>query len=265
MEGWIKLHRKTLGNPIVMKDSAHFAVWAYLLLNATHAEKQAIFKGKRIVLQPGQLITGCISISDKLKLNESKVRRVLNDFQNDGQIDRQTSNKNSLISILNWGLYQKSDGQNDGKNDRQPTDNRQTKSQKVTTNKNVFKQECKNERNSIYYPTNKLVGSSDIKRSDVPTLTETEALSAANDVSEKRGFPEELKKAFNRWVTYKYTRGDAFKNYYAVDKVGQAIESHSKDYAGRVNERSTNQVVKLIDYCITTNTKSVCWSQIYSI
>ena len=103
MEGWIKLHRKTLYNPIVMKDSAHFAVWAYLLLNATHAEKQAIFKGKRIVLQPGQLITGCISISDKLKLNESKVRRVLNDIQNDGQIDRQTSNKNSLISILNWG------------------------------------------------------------------------------------------------------------------------------------------------------------------
>ena len=203
MEGWIKLHRKTLDNPIVMKDSAHFAVWAYLLLNATHAEKQAIFKGKRIVLQPGQLITGCISISDKLKLNESKVRRVLNDFQNDGQIDRQTSNK--------------------------------------------------------------LVGTSDIKKSDVPTLTETEALSAANDVSEKRGFPEELKKAFNRWVTYKYTRGDTFKNYYAVDKVGQAIESHSKDYAGRVNERSTNQVVKLIDYCITTNTKSVCWSQIYSI
>ena len=170
MEGWIKLHRKTLDNPIVMKDSAHFAVWAYLLLNATHAEKQAIFKGKRIVLQPGQLITGCISISDKLKLNESKVRRVLNDFQNDGQIDRQTSNKNSLISILNWGLYQKSDGQSDGKNDRQPTDNRQTKNQKVTTNKNVFKQESKNERNRIYYPTSKLVGSSDIKKSDVPTL-----------------------------------------------------------------------------------------------
>lgn len=145
------------------------------------------------------------------------------------------------------------------------TDNRQTKSQKATTNKNVFKQESKNERNSIYYPTNKLVGLSDIKKSDDPTLTETEALSAANDVSEKRGFPEELKKAFNRWVTYKYTRGDAFKNYYAVDKVGQAIESHSKDYAGRVNERSTNQVVKLIDYCIATNTKSVCWSQIYSI
>ena len=231
------------------------------LMCAKDLTQEQLAKGKRIVLQPGQLITGCISISDKLKLNESKVRRVLNDFQNDGQIDRQTSNKNSLISILNWGLYQKSDGQSDGKNDRQPTDNRQTKSQKVTTNKNVFKQESKNERNRIYYPTNKL----DIKKSDVPTLAETEALSAANDVSEKRGFSEELKKAFNRWVTYKYTRGDAFKNYYAVDKVGQAIESHSKDYAGRVNERNTSQVVKLIDHCIMANSKSVCWSQIYSI
>lgn len=48
---------------------------------------------------------------------------------------------------------------------------------------------------------------------------------------------------------------DAFKNYYAVDKVGQAIESHSKDYAGRVNERNTSQVVKLIDHCIMANSK----------
>ena len=109
------------------------------------------------------------------------------------------------------------------------------------------------------------MGTSDIKKSDVPTLTETEALSAANDVSEKRGFPEDLKIAFNRWVTYKYSRGDAFKNYYSVDKVGQAIESHSKDNAGRVIERYKNQVIKLIDYCILTRSKSICWSQIYSI
>lgn len=264
MEGWIKFHRKTLDNPIVMKDSAHFAVWSYLLLNATHTELPAMFKGKRIVLQPGQLITGCISISDKLKLNESKVRRVLNDFQNDGQIDRQTSNKNSLISILNWDMYQKSDGQNGGKYDKQPTDNRQTENKKVTTNKNVFIQELKNERTYIMTDSKESVRQTE-KVSDVPTLTESDALSAVKDVSEKRGFPENLKKAFNRWVTYKYSRGDSFKNYYSVDKVGQAIESHSKDYAGRVNEQYTNQVIKLIDYCISTRSKSVCWSQIYSI
>ena len=44
MEGWIKLHRKTLDNPIITKDSDYLAVWIYLLLNATHKEYDVLFK-----------------------------------------------------------------------------------------------------------------------------------------------------------------------------------------------------------------------------
>lgn len=110
-EGWIKLHRKLLDNPIIMKDSDHLAVWTYLLLNATHAEYPAIFKGEKIVLQPGQLITGRKTIAEKLAINESKVRRILDNFENDQQIDRQRSNQNSLISLINWKLYQVCDQQ----------------------------------------------------------------------------------------------------------------------------------------------------------
>ena len=104
-EGWIKIHRKMLDNPVVMKDADHVAIWMYILLNATHAEYPTVFKGEKIILKPGQLITGSIVIGTKLKIDESKVRRVLNNFKNDGQIDRQTSNKNSLITVLNWDLY----------------------------------------------------------------------------------------------------------------------------------------------------------------
>lgn len=132
-DGWIKLHRKALDNPIVMKDAEHLAIWTYLLLNATHAEYPALFKGNKIMLQPGQLITGSISIGNRLSINESKVRRVLNNFVNDGQIDRQTSNKNSLITVLNWDMYQNCDGQND----KQVTDECRTSDGQVTTNKNV--------------------------------------------------------------------------------------------------------------------------------
>ena len=39
MEGWIKLHRKMLDNPIVCKDSDYLAVWIYLLLT----KKLAVF------------------------------------------------------------------------------------------------------------------------------------------------------------------------------------------------------------------------------
>ena len=60
MDGWVKIHRKILDNPIVCKDSDYLAVWVYLLLNATHQEYDTLFKGKRMTLQKGQLITGKI-------------------------------------------------------------------------------------------------------------------------------------------------------------------------------------------------------------
>lgn len=138
MEGWIKIHRKMLDNPVVCKDAEYLAVWMYLLLNASHDGYKACFKGEKITLHPGQLITGRKSIADKLSINESKVKRILQAFKNDQQIDQQPSNKNSLITILNWDEYQKSDQQNS----QQMTSKRPASDQQVTTNKNVRMKEC---------------------------------------------------------------------------------------------------------------------------
>lgn len=110
--GWISLHRKILDNPIVCKDSDHLAVWIYLLLNATHTNYDAIFKGVRITLVPGQLITGRKSISTQIKVDEFKVQRILKTFENAQQIAQQTSSQNRLISILNWDTYQQGAQQN---------------------------------------------------------------------------------------------------------------------------------------------------------
>ena len=141
--GWVKLHRKMLDNPVIMKDAEHLAVWMYLLLNATHAEYPALFQGKKIMLQPGQLITGRKSIADTLSINESKVRRIMDVFESDQQIDRQRSNKNTLVSLKNWDRYQVFDLQND----QQMTNNRPTTDQQVTTNNND--NNVKNEKNEI--------------------------------------------------------------------------------------------------------------------
>ena len=141
--GWVKLHRKMLDNPIIMKDAEYLAVWMYLLLNATHAEYPALFKGEKIILQPGQLITGRKSIASILSVNESKVRRILDAFENDQQIDRQSSNQNTLISLKNWDKYQIFDQQSD-----QPSTNeRPTSDQPSTTNKK--NKNVKNEKNEI--------------------------------------------------------------------------------------------------------------------
>ena len=142
MEGWIKIHRKILENPIICKDSDYLAVWIYLLLNATHKEIPALFKGKKITLQKGQLITGRKSMSNQLKISESKIYRIINDFKSEQQIEQQTSNQNSLISILNWDKYQQIEQQNE----QQMNNERTTDEQPVNTNKNV-----KNDKNERIY------------------------------------------------------------------------------------------------------------------
>lgn len=145
MEGWIKIHRKILENPIICKDSDYLAVWIYLLLNATHKEIPALFKGKKIILQKGQLITGRKSMSNQLKISESKIYRIINDFKSEQQIEQQTSNQNSLITILNWDKYQ----QIEQPNEQQMNNERTTDEQRVNTNKND--KNVKNDKNERIY------------------------------------------------------------------------------------------------------------------
>jgi len=109
MEGWISTYRKILENPIVCKDSDYFAVWMYLLLNATHKESPAIFNKKKIILKKGQLITGRKAIAEKFDISESKVQRILKTFEIEQQIKQQTCSQNRLISIINWNEYQQSE------------------------------------------------------------------------------------------------------------------------------------------------------------
>ena len=109
--GYIKLYRKLLDNPVVCKDPDHLAVWIYLLLNATHKQKKMMFEGKSITLNPGQLITGRKSISSQIKVSESKVQRVLKLLESEQQIEQQTTPRNRLITVLSWTDYQTSEQQ----------------------------------------------------------------------------------------------------------------------------------------------------------
>lgn len=143
MEGWIKLHRKTLDNPIITKDSDYLAVWVYLLLNTTHKEYDVLFKGKRTTLKKGQLLTGRKSISEKLKIDENKVQRILKTLENEHQIEQQSSNKNRLITIVSWDKYQ----QDEQQIKQQANNKRTTTEQQVNTNKNV--KNIKNDKNVI--------------------------------------------------------------------------------------------------------------------
>ena len=104
--GWIKLYRRMLDNPICCRDADYFSVWIYLLLNAVHKDTSIIFQGKKVVLKPGQLVTGRQAIAKKFKIAESKVQRILIELTNEKQIQQETSSRSRIITVLGWESYQ---------------------------------------------------------------------------------------------------------------------------------------------------------------
>lgn len=140
--GYVKFYREWFDHPVINKDNDHWMVWCYLWMNATHAQIPMMFAGEMITLQPRQLITGRYVISERCRVQESKVKRILAEFEKYHLIDRQRSNKNSLITLLVTDAERNSDRQND----QQVIVNRPTGDRQVTTNKNERMGNVKKER-----------------------------------------------------------------------------------------------------------------------
>lgn len=112
LDGWVCIHR-SLQKKGYYKDSEYVHLWLHFLLKANHEAKEFMFNGKMITVERGQFISGRKVLSKETGINQSKVRRIINFFKSDHQIDQQTSNKFSLFTVINYHLYQDNDQQED--------------------------------------------------------------------------------------------------------------------------------------------------------
>ncbi len=141
MEGWIKLYRKLADwewydNPVVFK------VFIDLLLNANHQDN--CWHGQ--VIKRGSLVTSVASIASRNGLSTQQVRTALKHLEKTGEINKQSTNKNTLIIVLNYTVYQDFTSVSDTQSNNQLTNNQQSNNNQITTNKNVIMKECNNER-----------------------------------------------------------------------------------------------------------------------
>jgi len=131
-DGWIKLHRKILDNPISEKPTWAW-LWIYLLLRANHQDKEFIFNGEKTICRRGQILTGRTDISKSTRIPPTTVERILNYLESEHQIGQEKTSKNRLITIRNYNQYQ----QTDSKADSKKKDKRTTSGQQADTNKNI--------------------------------------------------------------------------------------------------------------------------------
>lgn len=145
MEGWVKLYRKLLSSNIFQNEKL-LKVWIWCLLKASHKECTQLVGRQTINLKEGQFVFGRKKASEELKMKESTVRDYILLLKNLRNIDIQSDNKFSVVTVLNWELYQIDDKKSDSKSDNKSTTNQQ----QINTNKNV-----KNDNNIYLYFINK--------------------------------------------------------------------------------------------------------------
>lgn len=101
MNGHIKIDRKILAWEWY-KNINTKVLFFHLLLRANW--KDGRFEGKEI--KRGSFVTSVKSLSKETALTEDEIRTALKHLETTGEITKQTTNKNTVISIVNYDIYQ---------------------------------------------------------------------------------------------------------------------------------------------------------------
>jgi hypothetical protein len=124
-KGYFKIWRKLREHPI-MRDPNALTIFLHFLNYAEWKDGRKTYLGNaQIILKAGQLTTGRRQIAQELNMTEQTVREALKRLFKKYEIATiKTTNKNSLISILNWEKYQYETTSN--ATSKQPNNNQQT-------------------------------------------------------------------------------------------------------------------------------------------
>ena len=131
MNGWIRLDRAIQDNFLWQEPEA-LKLWLYLLMAASLTDKATAFNGQMLTIKRGQLVFGLNAASARLNISIRRLRKYLNWFETDDMIDKQVTNKFSIISITNYAQYQDTGKQASGKS--QATATQRATTIQVTSN-----------------------------------------------------------------------------------------------------------------------------------
>jgi len=117
-EGWIKLHRQILDDPLYFAEPfTRMQAFIDLILIANIKQTTFFKRGIKITVERGQTARSEDELAERWKWSRGKVRRFLMEQQNDGKIVQQKSHVCSCISVVNYDKYQIDDTTDSTTND----------------------------------------------------------------------------------------------------------------------------------------------------
>lgn len=137
MNGWIKIHRKMINNPIIWKSSDPYdrrSAWIDLLLMVNHDPANIMINNHLIHIDRGQTWTSFRQLADRWHWSIGKVRRYADCLVREKMLTLKAHTDGTLLTVVNYGFYQGARHTDEYTNDTQ-TEHQQTRGQ--TTNKNI--------------------------------------------------------------------------------------------------------------------------------
>lgn len=138
--GYIKTWRKAIDSGW-LRNHRLWVFWSWCLLKASYKEYDLVVGCQKVHLMPGDFVFGRRVAASELNMSEREIRTAVDSLKTSQNIAIKTTNKYSIISVLNWDTYQQTENTNDQQNDQQLTNKRPTTD---------HKQEVKNKRIKEY-------------------------------------------------------------------------------------------------------------------
>jgi len=146
--GWIKLHRQIFDNPVWYTEKfTRGQAWVDLLLLANYAPDDLFVRGIDVPLKRGDVGRSIVTLKNRWKWSQTKVKNYLNWLEKRGQIVQQKNNVTSVFSIVNYEMYQSTGEQNELQTGEQKYSRSTAEVQQKYPNKKVNKKENKNNIN----------------------------------------------------------------------------------------------------------------------
>lgn len=149
MAGWVKLHRDIESWEWV-DDAFTYWVFTRMILMANYEPK----KWHGMEIPRGSFVTSSDNLAAKFKCGRQKIRTVLDRLKSTNEITIKTTSKFSVISIINYEMYNDDNHQTN----QQITNNQPATNQQITTTKEIKKiKESKNNNSMSGHPDALLV------------------------------------------------------------------------------------------------------------
>lgn len=138
-KGYVSIHRSLQEHELWIKEKfSKGQAWVDLILLANHKPTTISLRGIDVSLERGQLAWSVLSLSKRWRWNRRTVEKWLKELRNRKMIHTKKSNVTTVITIINYDLYQ-NNTQQSAQQDAQQSNTKVHTDNNVNNEKNVNK------------------------------------------------------------------------------------------------------------------------------